>query len=90
MKPETKEEKIKDMLNRQSLVIGAAPITNTYLEEVKKKMIDRGVLDPDQPKADRKQRTIKSVLKSWAFKHLKISDAEWDTIKLDEIYQTYS
>ena len=46
MEPETKEEKIRDMLNRQSLVIGAAPISNSHLEEVEKKMIARGVLDP--------------------------------------------
>ena len=90
MEPETKEEKIKDMLNRQSLVIGAAPISNAHLEEVERKMIERGVLDPNQPKNERKQRTIKSVIKSWAYKHLQITDEEWDTIKLDEIYQTYS
>ena len=69
MEPETKEEKIRDMLNRQSLVIGAAPISNAHLEEVEKKMIARGVLDPNQPKIERKQRTIKSVIKSWAYKH---------------------
>ena len=90
MEPETKEEKIRDMLNRQSLIIGAAPISNNHLEEVEKKMIAHGVLDPDQPKSERKQRTIKSVIKSWAFKHLKITDEEWNSIKLDEIYQTYS
>ena len=90
MEEATKETKIKDMLNNQSPVIGAAPITNEYLEEVKKKMLDRGILDPNQSKEERKQRTIKSVNKSWAYRNLKITDQEWDTIQLQEIFQTFA
>ena len=86
---ETKEQKIKYMLNNQSLVIGTAPISNDHLE-VEKKIISRGVLDPNQPKHERKQRTIKSVIKSWAYKNLKINDNEWDSIQIDEIFQTYT
>ena len=90
MEDNAKEQRIKDMLNRQSLVIGAAPITSEHLESVEKTMIKRGVLNTNQPKDFRKQITIKSVIKSWAYRHLKITDEEWNTIKLDEIYQTYT
>ena len=33
---------------------------------------------------------IKSLLKGWCYKNLKILDDEWNTIHIDEIYQTYS
>ena len=45
MEQETKEDKIKEMLNKQSLVINTAPITNKHLEAVVKTMIKRGVLN---------------------------------------------
>ena len=53
MEPMTKTEKIKDMLNKQSLIIGAAPITREHLEAVEAKMISRGVLKESQPKDER-------------------------------------
>ena len=86
----TKIEKIKDMLNKQSLVIGVAPITKQHLDNDEKKIIKRGVLKDNEPWEEKRQQTIKSVLKSWAYNYLKISDEEWKSIQLEEISLTYS
>ena len=85
----TRDETIKEMLNRPSLIIGAAPISQTHIENVMKKMVTRGVLSENQPREERLQRTIKSVLKGWAYTNLQITDNQWNSIQLEEISQTY-
>ena len=74
MEQQTKDEKIRDMLNKQSLIIGLAPISKQHLDMVEKNMIKRGALSEDDPREERRQRTIKSVIKNWANKNLKISN----------------
>ena len=90
MEPRTKDQKVREMLNKQSLIIGVAPISREHIEKVEKTMLQRGALDEREPREERRQRTIKSVLKNWAFQHLKITDKEWSSIQLEEIQQTYS
>ena len=67
-----------------------APISKNHIEKVEKNMIERGVLNEDDPCEERRQRTIKSVLKSWAAKYLKITEQEWKSIHIEEITQTYT
>ena len=87
--PDTKANKIKTMLSKQTLTIGFAPITNEQLQTVERKMIERGVMTDSQSWEDKKI-TIKSVIKSWAYKNFKITETEWDTINVEEIHQTIS
>ena len=88
MEEQTRLDKIREMLRKQTLVVGIAPITASHLEDIEQKMIDRGAMSKNQPKELRKQRTIKSVIKSWAFKNLKLSEESWDSIQMEEIVQT--
>ena len=90
MTQRTREEAIKDMLSKQSLTVGATPFKSNYIESMMKKMMDKGVMSEDEPQHERMQRMIKSVLKSWCFKNLKMPDQEWNLIHIDEIQQTYS
>ena len=53
-----------------------------------KKMEKRGVFKKEEDFQVRKARTIKSIVKTWANKNLKISDSEWDLIKVEQIKQT--
>ena len=85
---ETKLDKIKHMLTKQTLTIGFAPITNQHLQNVEKTMLERGVLNTKQPWDERKKRTIKSVVKNWAIKNLKMSETDWNQIDIDQIHQT--
>ena len=39
MEPHTKEEKIRDMLNKPSLIIGVAPISREHIENVERTML---------------------------------------------------
>ena len=52
---ETKNEKIKNMLKKQTLTIGFAPITNQHLQNIEKTMLERGVLNVKQPWEERKK-----------------------------------
>ena len=88
MEEDTREEKIREILKKQTLVVGFAPITTSHLESIENKMIERGAMSKNQPKDIRRQRTIKSVVKSWAFKNLKLSEDSWDSIQLEELVQT--
>ena len=90
MEPQARSDKIVDMLNKQSLIVGFAPISSSHLETVTKKMIERGVMRESEPRDQRLQRTIKSVIKSWAYKNLKITDEEWSSIQVEEITQMYA
>ena len=90
MEEETREDKVREMLRKQTLVVGFAPITSSHLEAIESKMIERGAMNRNQPKEIRRQRTIKSVIKSWAFKNLKLNEESWDSIQLEEIVQTQS
>ena len=90
MEPQARADTIVDMLNKQSLIVGFAPISSSHLETVKKKMIECGVMRESEPRDQRLQRTIKSVIKSWAYKNLKITDEEWSSIQVEEITQTYA
>ena len=90
MEDQTRLDKIREMLRKQTLVVGIAPITSSHLEAIEQKMIDRGAMSKNQPNELRKQRTIKSVIRSWAFKNLKLSEESWDSIQMEEIVQTQS
>ena len=90
MDRQTKEDKIREMLNKQSLIIGVAPITKSHIKLVEKNMLENGALSNSHNRDENRQRTIKSILKSWAAKNLKITDSEWTSIQIDEIIQTYS
>ena len=88
MEPSTRQDKIKEMLSKQTLTIGLAPISSSHLEAIERKMIERGAMSESQPREERKKRTIKSVIKSWANQNLKMEDQEWDSIQMEEISQT--
>ena len=90
MNHETRDDIIKDMLKKQQLYVGIAPISNQQINNAMERMVERGVLKRKDPLDERIQRTIKSILKGWAHKNLKMTDREWDEIEIDKITQTYT
>ena len=78
-------EAIKEMLAKTSLHVGVGPISMDHIMKVEKALIIKGVLKKDEHPNFRKQRTVKSLVKSWSLKHLKMSEEEFESIEIETI-----
>ena len=79
---------IKEMLSKTSLHVGIGPISMDHICKVEKALIAKGVLINDEHPTYRKQRTVKSLVKSWSLKHLKMSEEDFESINIDTILMT--
>ena len=89
----TKKERtsaIQSIMKKQSSVIGVAPISKKQIYTVCESMTKSGILKRSEDLGKRLQRTVKSLVKAWAKKNLKMDDEAWDEIKIKEIFQTNS
>ena len=90
MDDRTRDDTIEEMFSRSSLIVGVAPISSQKAERLMQKMIERGVINRKDPYDDRIQRTIKSMIKTWAFTNQGMTDAKWNEIGVEEISLTYT
>ena len=70
--PDKRKEKIDRMLEIFSHTVGVGPFTRQHTETVMENMIRRGVLSRNEPYEMRYQRTIKSLVKTWAQTNLQM------------------
>ena len=85
MTAQDRDENISQMLNRASLHVGMGPIMAKHVDLVEENLIKRGVLKRSKPKINRRARTIKSLVKTWAMRNLNMTDRDWDDISIEEI-----
>ena len=78
----------KKKSDKSATILGFAPITKPSIETAMNNMTKRGVFTPNETFDQCRQRTIKSMIKSWARRNLAVSDEEWDSIKIREITPT--
>ena len=90
MDDRTRMETIEEMLAQSQLTVGVAPISGQKVERIMEKMINRGVINHKEPYDQRIQRTIKSMIKGWAYTHMGMPDNDWDDIAIDKITMTYT
>ena len=83
-----KTNRIIKLFKESSLIIGFSPITPTDIESTMDRMAKRGLFEKNENNFQRKARTIKSLVKSWAHKNLGIKNDEWDKINVVNIKQT--
>ena len=88
MNPDQRTKVIQNMLAKGNLNVGIAPISADHIARVEKVLISRGVISENENPAARKQRTVKSLVKSWTTKYLKMTDRDWDPIEIDNILMT--
>ena len=86
--PDMRQKIITDMLTKGALNVGVAPITADRIQRLEKILLQRGILNKNESPTLRKERTIKSLVKSWVAKYLKMSDRDWDTIQIKSITLT--
>ena len=88
MTNEQREKIITNMLAKSGLMVGVAPITRDHIDRVKRIMEKKGVFKKDEPKQVRIQQTVKSLIKSWTNRNLKMTDRDWDAINIREVVLT--
>ena len=85
MDPDSRRKAIQNMLARGNLNIGVGPIMKDHISRVEQILIKRGILTMSETPSVRKQRTIKSLVKSWSAKYLQMTDHHWDSININSI-----
>ena len=82
-----KRERISKLFEESKKYIGISPIKPTDIESTLKAMDKKGYFGKNDDYQAKKTRTIKSMIKSWSKRYLKITDEEWNEIGVVEIKQ---
>ena len=85
MTDETRVKAIQTMLDRAGFKLGMGPFTEDHRTRVEKFLAQKGLFRNSDTPDMRKQKTIKSLIKSWAIKNLKMTEKDWDTIAITDI-----
>ena len=83
-----RDDKIAMMFEYSSQMVGLAPITKHKNTQAMNNMTRRGVFNPKENFEQRRNRTVKSLVKSWARTNLQVTEQEWSTIDIKEIIPT--
>ena len=76
------------MLSEDALTIGIVPIMRDKINRVRNILTSKGTLSKHKSVETSTQCTIQSLVKSWARKHLQITDKDWEKIEFQELIQT--
>ena len=85
-----KEKAIEQMLAKSSCEIGIAPFTKKHTYKVCESMTQKGILKRSENLETRLQRTTRSLVMSWTKKNLKMTDNDWNDVKIKKITQPIS
>ena len=85
MEPGQRTNIIQSMLAKSALHVGIGPLTKDHIARVGCLLQTKGLFSPEDTKMEKQQRTVKSHVKSWCRKNLKMEDKDWDTIELVNI-----
>ena len=90
MTPDTRKIKIQQMLEKSGNKIGIAPVSQDHIERVERMLQAKGLFKKEDTPYNKKQKTIKSIIKSWTLKHLKMEHEEWESIEITEIIMNHN
>ena len=80
-----RKQKIEQMFAKLAQYIGMAPFTKSAINKATENMTTRGIFQPKENYEQRRQRTIKSMIETWTRQNLKMTDEDWDDLKVLEI-----
>ena len=86
MTEEQRQETIDNMLDKAGYRLGIAPFTSEHMQRVDRILSSKGLYLHDDTPAIRKKNT--AIIKSWAFKHLHITQKDWDNITIEDLALT--
>ena len=82
-----RDEKINNMFDKASKIVGIAPITKKHIKLVCEQLTQKGILKRSETIDIRLQRTVKSLVKAWTIKNLLLTEEDWNKIGIKEIKQ---
>ena len=82
MVPDIRKQKIQQMLDKAGFKLGIAPIDPEHIERVERMLKLKGLFKSEDTSETRKQNTVKSMIKSWTLRNLKMSKEEFDTLEI--------
>ena len=85
MEPHKREDRIEWMLHKSSLMVGVGPIPSDHIDRVEANLLAKAVLKKTENPRTRRQRTVKSLVKSWTMTNLQMTDTDWDQIQIEEL-----
>ena len=88
MSPDDRRERIEIMFQKSAFMVGIGPLTSQHISRVEANLLKNGVLKKNENPGIRHQRTIKSLVKSWAMKNLDMSDRDWTSVQIEELHVT--
>ena len=88
MSNQQRQKIIQAMLTKSGLMVGVGPISMDHVKGVEKHLLAKGILNKKEDAKSRLQRTVKSIVKRWANKNLKMEDRDWDMIEITNIILT--
>ena len=88
MSRKEKDKTTEEMLAKSSTQVGIAPITKKQLYRLCDQMTKKGILKSTEEHKTRLQRTLKSMVKTWTKKYLKMDDEDWQELQITSIQQT--
>ena len=80
-----RRDKIEQMFARSAQYVGMAPFPKAAITRAIENMTKRGIFKPNETYDQRRQRTIKSLIKTWTRQNLKMEDEDWDNLDIKEI-----
>ena len=88
MSEEDRDYYIERMFHKSARIVGIAPLSSEHISKVEANLVKKGVLKKSENPSIRRQRTIKSLVKSWAMKNLDMTDRDWSSIQIEELMVT--
>ena len=87
MSPDQRRKIIQAMLSKSGNYVGIGPISSDHIDRVDRILLSKGINKKTENPLTRKQKTIKSLIKSWCKKNLLMNDRDWDDLDIVNIIQ---
>ena len=88
MSKEHRQELIQKMLEKSGHKLGIAPLPLDHVMKVEELLKKKGLFKKEDNNITRRQKTIKSLVRSWSLKNLSMTDEDWEDIVIEDIQTT--
>ena len=75
MTPDQRKEQIQKMLDYSGYKLGIAPLELDHIKRVEANLTKKGLFKRTDTPEIKRQKTVKSLLRTWSIKYLKMTDA---------------
>ena len=88
MTSDQRKKLIQKMLDQSGYKLGIAPMSLDHIQKVEKQLAKKGMFKSTDTADMKRQKTVKSLIRTWSMKYLKMTDDDWEQIKIEDIQLT--